>query len=198
MDIQKLISIDNNSNVYIGNYWVYIDRDDNIDFLKISKKLNTKETHNKKIANHKLKAKMIDEELEKIDDNFYDEEDINNIQHYLSNPETKYVDHYDIDKDIDDAYYIINGDYNLCDHTYDNSNYEAYFIDHKTNSTIFYSQIVGDNPFYRITFYTDNTVKLNLIGTKIKNFKLDISVSNLDDITDIKCVYIDTEYSINL
>ena len=187
--LSELISIDCNGNLYIGNYWVYINKNDELDFMKLDKLTFDKPDKINKVINQQLKATMIDKEIDKImndedGDNFIDEEDQNNAEFYINNPETKYVNYVDFECDLNDesdSYYLITGDYKLAinEYNFTNANYEVYFVDIKNNSTIFYTQIINDNPFYRITVNSDNTIKLNLIGTKIKTFKLTYDTDNI-------------------
>lgn len=198
MDIKECISIDVNGNLYINNYWVFINKDDEIDFLKIKDLTfnisKVDENNTKKLTNQLLKAKMIEDELDNIinsgdGNNYIDEEDQNNVQFYIHNPEAKYVNYYDINNDeFRDSYYILSGEYKLANNNFDNANYEVFFIDSKLKTPIFYTQIVNDSPFYRITVFTDNTIKLNLIGTKIKTFIISIENDN------INAKIINTEY----
>jgi len=187
MDIKNYISIDSNGNLYINNFWVYINKDDNIDFLKINNLSFDNPKNTQKISNQLFKAKMINEEIDNVlnageGNNFIDEDDQNNVAFFINNPETKYVNYYDridndfYDNNINNSYYMIFGEYKLAKNNlnFDNSNYEAYFIDSKLNTPIFYTQIINDNAYYRISVYTNNTIKLNLIGTMIKTFSINI------------------------
>jgi hypothetical protein len=205
MAVQDIISIDSTGNLYIGNYWVYINRDDEISFLKIYNfNINNSTQTNNKIINQQLKAKLIDDEIDialnnNDENNFIDEEDQNNVEFYINNPETKYINYIedviDFDDIYDTSYYMLYGDYKLATHNmdFDNANYEAYLVDTKTNATIFYTKIINDNPFYRITINTDNTIKLNLIGSKIKTFKINIDdIDDISNITNISCKLIET------
>jgi len=179
--ISERISIDLAGNLYIDNYWVYINKDDELDFMKIDNLSFEKPDKVVSIKNQNLKARMIDDEIENVlksgdGNNFIDEDDENNVNFYVNNPETKYVNYIEYDNDNDeisnDSYYMLNGSYKLAKNNYnfDNANYEVYFID--INIVTFYTQIINDNPFYRITVSTDNYIKLNIIGSKIKTFKL--------------------------
>ena len=175
-----IISIDSTGNLYIHDYWVYITKEDELGFIKIDKINFTKPDEINNIKNQKFKAKMIDDEIDNVlnsgdGNNFIDEDDENNVNFYLNNPETKYINYIDYNEDDKtiDSYYILNGDYTLAQNNYnfDNANYEVYCIDNN-NTVTFYTQIINDNPFYRITISSDYSIKLNIIGTKIKTFKL--------------------------
>ena len=202
-NITDLIALDNKGNLYIGNYWVYINKNDELDFLELdlNKLTFDKPVNVNKVINQQFKATLIDKEIDVIlndedGNNFIDEEDQNNVEFYINNPETKYINYIedviDFDDIYDTSYYMLYGDYKLATHNmdFDNANYEAYLVDTKTNATIFYTKIINDNPFYRITINTDNTIKLNLIGSKIKTFKLNIN--DISNITNISCKLIET------
>ena len=178
--ISERISIDSAGNLYIDNYWVYINKDDELDFMKIDNLSFEKPDKVVSIKNQNLKARMIDDEIENVlksgdGNNFIDEDDENNVNFYVNNPETKYVNYIEYDNNDEisnDSYYMLNGSYKLAKNNYnfDNANYEVYFKD--INTVTFYTQIINDNAFYRITVSTDNYIKLNIIGSKIKTFKL--------------------------
>ena len=178
--ISERISIDLAGNLYIDNYWVYINKDDELDFMKIDNLSFENPDKVVSIKNQNLKARMIDDEIENVlksgdGNNFIDEDDENNVNFYVNNPETKYVNYIEYDNNDEisnDSYYMLNGSYKLAKNNYnfDNANYEVYFKD--INTVTFYTQIINDNAFYRITVSTDNYIKLNIIGSKIKTFKL--------------------------
>ena len=178
-NLKDLISIDLAGNLYINGYWVYINKDDELGFMKIDNLTFDKPKNIINVKNQNFKAKMIDDEIKNVlnsgdGNNFIDEDDENNVNFYLNNPETKYINYIDYDQDENtiDSYYMLNGDYKLAQNNYnlDNANYEVYSIDN--NIVTFYTQIINDNPFYRITISSDYSIKLNIIGTKIKTFKL--------------------------
>ena len=199
LNIQDIVSVDSTGNLYIGNYWVYINKDDELSFMKLESLTFEKPDIFTKLTNQHLKRKMIDDEIDIAlnngdGNNFIDEDDQNNVQFYINNPETKYVNYIEYDGTNDDnSFYIINGEYKLAinNFKFENSNYEIYFMDSKINSPIFYTQIINDNSFYRISIYTDNTIKLNIIGTKIKTFKLNFD-SNLNITSNL--IYVDIVY----
>ena len=94
-NIYELVSIDSTGNLYIGDYWVYINKDDDLDFMKINNLSFEKPDKIISIKNQNLKAKMIDDEIENVlksgdGNNFIDEDDENNVNFYVNNPETKY------------------------------------------------------------------------------------------------------------
>jgi len=210
-DFNDIIYIDVNSNLYIKDYWVYINKNDELDFFKVN---NLNKSKNKKLVNkfktQGLKAKLIDEEIEKVigdgDENFIDEDDENNVRHYVQNPETKYVEYYDDyidDSDMNEEekqpYFDINGNYKLIDNKkFGLSNYEVYYMNASTNMPIFYTTIKLDNPLYRISVFTNQIIKLNIIGTKIKSFEINITNINNDTDIIITSKLIDTYYTLNI
>ena len=96
--MEELISVDSTGNLYLGNYWVYINRDDELSFMKLDSLTFEKPNTFNKLGNQQLKGKMIDDELEIAlntgdGNNFMDEEEQNNVQFFINNPETKYVNY---------------------------------------------------------------------------------------------------------
>ena len=65
-----------------------------------------------------------------------DEDDHDNVNFYLNNPETKYINYidYDADDTNNDSYYMCHGNYKLAHNSYEfgNANYEVYFTDNNT------------------------------------------------------------------
>lgn len=205
------ITYDKNGNIYIKDQLLYIDRDENICFEKINK-VNLQ--HNNSNINYPeysishpqnqtqfLKAKVINDEISKVlenDKDIFDDEDQMNIQNYLYNPETMYIneskenikktkDSNEIESDEDDEddeidqiesehepYYSSYGDLPTSLVTLSNANYETYVVNSKTLNVLFNNMYQNDNPIYRITIYTNNTIKLNIIGTKNIMFKYTI------------------------
>ena len=190
INLDTHLFVDKNGNAYIDNYLVSIDKNDCIEFIKTNEQQNgNKYANAKKLKPIELKVRMINDELDKIrecdgenmydDDEEDDEEDRLNIQHYISNPETKYVEYKEDNDDEDDSdditgpYYNIDGEYNESSIEMENAMYETYYIDsEKVSHVIFYTTIRKDNPIYRISFYTNNIIMLNIIGSSMKYFKM--------------------------
>jgi len=184
------INIDRNSNLYIDNFWITINKHNELEGVYIDKKSEVNDKKNitimekldtKKI-NRKLQAKMIDNEITKYIENdeevFNDEEDdILMLDNYIYNPETKYIDYhvdYDHSEVDDEPYFDINGIANYSDNQLELSNYEFYYFGLDSNDLKFYTSIINDNPFYRISYYEiANEFKLNIIGECIKTFKFE-------------------------
>ena len=78
----------------------------------------------------------------------------------------------DVEEDVEDEededeepYIMINGDFNMFKTDFDLANYEVFMLD-SNNSLFSYTEIVNDNPLYRITVHSKNRIELNIIGTK--------------------------------
>jgi len=92
-------SVDNNGNLYFNNYWLYINKDDNIDFFKVNNEIISKVSTDIKDKEELLQIKMIETEIEDLKnkfndiDNAYDftEEDVLHFKKYIYNPELKFV-----------------------------------------------------------------------------------------------------------
>jgi len=182
------IAIDQNSNLYINNFWITINKNNDLDSVYIEKnkdesdkekKVTISEKLDKKV-NRKLQAKLIDDEIIKYienDEELYDddEDDLQMIENYIHNPETKYInyDNDEINSDEEEPYYDINGLANYSENSLDLSNYEFYYFGSDSNDLKYYTTIINDNPFYRISYYeSTNEIKLNIIGESIKTYKI--------------------------
>jgi hypothetical protein len=92
-------SVDNNGNLYIDNFWLYINKDNNIDFFKVNNNIISKVSIEIKEKEEPLQIKMIESEIEDLkkkfndEDNAYDftEEDVLHFKKYIYNPELKFV-----------------------------------------------------------------------------------------------------------
>jgi hypothetical protein len=177
MNFQEHFSIDKEGNLYFDDKWIYINRYDNIDFYQIKLNKNIKKISNDiKTKEDPLQIKVIEEELKDIKERFVDsdnlddfgENEVMHFQNYLYNPEFKYIrpTFNTSDEEIDVAPYIlINGNFNKIETEFDISNYEVFIVD-SYNNLLCYTEIVNDNPLYRITIYSNNRIELNIIGTK--------------------------------
>lgn len=184
------IKIDRNSNLYINNHWISINKNNELDGILIKNKSENKsltiiEKLDTKI-NRKLQAKLIDEEISKFIENdeevFDDDDDINMISNYIYNPETKFINYheeYDSNDDNIEPYYDINGIAEISDNILDLSNYEFYYFGLDSNDLKYYTLIINDNPIYRISYYENlNELTLNIIGDIIKRFKIIEDIEN--------------------
>ncbi len=191
-------SVDKAGNLFFDNYWVYIDGDYNLDFYQVNlNKILTKLSEEITKKEEALQVKVIEKEIEefknKINDDEndyeYEENEVLHLQNYLYNPEYKYIKQYhkeslnEDDNDVnnennndsdenEEPYININGDFNLVRTDFDLSNYEVFMIDSNKN-LLSYTEIVNDDPIYRINIYENKKIELNIIGTKniIFNFE---------------------------
>ena len=192
------IKIDSNSNLYINNHWISINKNNDLEAIFIGAKIEDKiEDKNKdkkvkiieqldKKINRKLQAKLIDDEISKFienDEDVYDDDDdtIQLISNYIYNPETKYINYHEnnnndeeYNEEYEEVYYDINGLADLSEHKLDLSIYEFYYFGSDANDLKYYTRIINDNPIYRISYYESlNELRLNFIGDKIKVFKIE-------------------------
>lgn len=191
------IKIDSNSNLYINNYWITINRNNDLEAVLIETKSVDKEDKENKVKivdklnkkiNRKLQAKLIDDEISKFienDEEIYDEDDdIQMITNYISNPETKFINYHEEydDDSVDDLepYYDINGIAEFSPNLLDLSMYEFYYFGSDSNDLKYYTRIINDNPIYRISYYeSKNQLRLNIIGETIKTFEIKMNKENL-------------------
>jgi len=185
------IKIDLNSNLFINDQWITINKENKLEAIK----LNVNNFHKDKIhinnkldSNYALQAKIIDEKIKLLDDDEEidadDEDDVQLLQNYIYSPETKYTNInnqilYDEDNELNsqdiEPYYDITGNPELSEFELDLSLYEFYYFKTDENDLQYYTSIVNDNPIYRISYYEkDNIIKLNLIGYLIRTFKIQI------------------------
>ncbi len=205
-------SVDNNGNLYFDNYWLYINKDNHIDLFKVNNNIISKVSTEIKEKEELLQIKMIESEIEDLkkkfndEDNAYEftEEDVLHFKKYIYNPELKFVkekhqskeeqikyqlNHDDIieeDEDetkINEPYIVISGDFNLNNNNFDDiSNYEVYVIDN--NNLVAYTELVNDNPLYRINILVNSKIQLqlNIIGTKTITYDIEKIDDNEENI----------------
>jgi hypothetical protein len=196
-------SVDNNGNLYFDNYWLHINKDNHIDFFKVNNNIISKVSTEIKEKEEPLQIKMIESEIEDLkkkfndEDNAYEftEEDVLHFKKYIYNPELKFVkekhqskeeqikyqlNHDDINEDdedetnINEPYIMISGDFNLNNNNFDDiSNYEVYVIEN--DNLIAYTELVNDNPLYRISILVNSKIQiqLNIIGTKTITYDIE-------------------------
>jgi hypothetical protein len=194
------IKIDSNSNLYINNHWISINKDNNLEavFIEFKTEDDDSDKQNKvkilekldKKINRKLQAKMIDDEISKFienDEEVFDDCDdsVQMISNYIHNPETKFINYHQEDDNEDDSvddeepYFDINGIADFSSNQLDLSLYEFYYFGSDSNDLRYYTRIVNDNPIYRISYYeSSNEIKLNIIGESIKTFKIKTNKEN--------------------
>ncbi len=205
-------SVDNNGNLYFDNYWLYINKDNHIDLFKVNNNIISKVSTEIKEKEELLQIKMIESEIEDLkkkfndEDNAYEftEEDVLHFKKYIYNPELKFVkekhqskeeqikyqlNHDDINEDDEDdtntnePYIVISGDFNLNNNNFDDiSNYEIYVID--SDNLVAYTELVNDNPLYRINILVNSKIQLqlNIIGTKTITYDIEKIDDNEENI----------------
>jgi predicted RNA-binding protein Jag len=180
-------SLDSNGNLYIDDYWVHVNRYDHLDFYKVNSESTIQKVSEEiKLKEDALHIKVIEKEIESLQKKYNEEENeedfdeiaANHLTKYVFNPELKYIkeNHMNEENDSDEEIYndpkiIITGDFNLNNYEFDISNYEVYTID-SSNNLIAYTNIINDNPLYRITLSERNELHLNIIGTKTIYYKI--------------------------
>lgn len=183
-------------------YMFEINKDNQVSLFEINPNkitINLNNTNEKNIENKKkinkqnaLHIKSIENAIDEIEE-LSDEEkeqytDIaEQYNMYKYNPEKRYYkeEPHTIDSDDNDYEsrieiyennYEKNNENNLIKITsdFDMPSFETLIINGNENSTnlIFRTEIINDQPLYRITIYTDGIIYLNIIGTKIIKFNI--------------------------
>jgi hypothetical protein len=188
-------SLDSKGNLYFDDYWVHVNRYDHLDFYKVKNNTTIQKVSEEiKLKEDPLHIKVIEKEIESLQKKYTEEENeedfdevaANHLTKYVFNPELKYIkenhnvqdNDNDMDSDMDtESKIIITGDFNLNSYDFDIANYEVYTIDSSNNLTA-YTNIINDNPLYRITISERDEIHLNIIGTKIIYYKIKDSDNN--------------------
>jgi len=187
-------SLDSKGNLYFDDYWVHVNRYDHLDFYKVKNNTTIQKVSEEiKLKEDPLHIKVIEKEIESLQKKYTEEENeedfdevaANHLTKYVFNPELKYIkenhttdNNEDNDSDMDiESKIIITGDFNLNSYDFDIANYEVYTIDSANNLTA-YTNIINDNPLYRITISERDEIHLNIIGTKIIYYKIKDSENN--------------------
>jgi hypothetical protein len=183
-----VLSHDVNGNLYITDdkdvYVFIIGALDVLMLMKVDAKrfeLNKPITHKKiEHSNGKygLKTKIIDNIIEDQSDDDIEEDEQEIIKKYTYKPDDKFcsIDYSSDDDDVyDEPYFKFFG---ICDESevqMDISIYETVIISGGISSqhVIFKSVIANDSLSYRISIHTDGFVKFNIIGSKIKTYKIE-------------------------
>lgn len=183
-------------------YMFEINKDNQVSLFEINPNkitINLNNTNEKNIENIKkinkqnaLHIKSIENAIDEIEEMSDEEkEQYNDIAEqynmYKYNPEKRYykeephiIDSDDnADNDDESRIEIYENNYeknNLIKITsdFDMPSFETLIISGNENSTniIFRTEIINDQPLYRITIYTDGIIYLNIIGTKIIKSKI--------------------------
>ncbi len=180
--LEKIINKNNN---LITNY-------DNLSAIENKLKKAQKE--------NKLHMKSMNEAINEIDKN--DLEDYNEAQiqdiadtynEFVHNPEYKYYNQNeqefsDDDCYDDDIYNIFNFHYvqydsiNKSELLFDPPCYEFLVLDGtpQNSQLVIRSQLTNNQPFYRVSFYTNGYIELNIIGTKINSYNFNCNTIELN------------------
>ena len=194
------LGFDEAGNIYLDKddkiYMFEIDKDNKITLFEVNQNKITKKSDNniyKKInKQNALHIKTVENAIEEVEE-MSDEEreqyaDIaEEYDLYKYNPEKRYYhdETYIIDsEDNDDERHIqIYDNYNKLiqiSSDFDIPSFETLIINGNENSNnlIFRTEIINDQPLYRITIYTTGIILLNIIGTKIVRFVFDYDKLN--------------------
>ena len=192
------VKVDTNGNIYFVDgeeyYFLYIDGKNNLVLYLLNKEraidIEKEDLKLKKIIKHtNLKSRIVNEQLDVEDDETNDDEDEQRlIRHHLYNPEDKWyeIEHDNDEDDVvakeeceeeDDEYIITYSFYGICDkskYLLPYSIYDTIIIngDVTDTSVSFRSSIKNDSNYYNLTLYTMGYVKLNIIGSIIKQYEL--------------------------
>jgi hypothetical protein len=185
-------SLDSKGNLYFDDYWIHVNRYDHLDFYKINNSSTIQKVSEEiKLKENPLHIKVIEKEIEDLQKKYNEEENeedfdeiaANHLTKYVFNPELKYIkenhnhESDEEDEDDEDPKISITGDFNLNNYNFEISNYEVYTID-SSNNLIAYTNIINDNPLYRITLSERDEIHLNIIGTKTIYYKIKESQNN--------------------
>jgi hypothetical protein len=197
MNFLEHFTIDHTGNLYYDDMLITIDNSNNINFYKVNIKSDIKKISSEIKKENLQIINDIEKELEQLkertnnEDNDFDDNEIFKLQEYLYNPELKYIiqeDNYESDEE-QQPYIKINGNFNLIESYFDLANYEVFILDSNKN-LLSYTQLINDNPIYRIIIYEDNKIELNIIGTKNILYKFDNTdnIINNNILDSIICV----------
>ncbi len=206
----SVFEYDSNGNILIKKnneyYMLGIDREDDICFEKIHNLIyNENQKKTKSIhtdIGNKLHIKSMEEAVNEIDHNIdlqdYGEDQIQEIADTYNeikiNPEYQYYknESYELDNecyndDEPNEFEIYTNSIINSNLQYEPPSFET--IIYKQNKVELRTQLLNNQPFYRINIHLEGKIQLNIIGTKIKSYDFDMNT------LDIKKV---DENSINL
>jgi hypothetical protein len=180
--LEKIINKENNT----------IEKYDNLPNIETKLKKGQKE--------NKLHMKTMNEAINEINKNDLEDFDESQIQdiadtynEFVHNPEYQYYNQDEQEFSDDDCYDddIINK-FNFHYVSYENINkskllfdppcYEFLVLDgsRQNSQLVIRSQLINNQPFYRLSFYTDGHIELNIIGTKINSYIFNFDTIELD------------------
>ncbi len=180
--LEKII---NKTNNLIKNY-------DNISSIESKLKKAQKE--------NKLHMKSMNEAINEIDKNDvedFDEAQIQDIvdtyNEFTHNPEYKYYNQDEQEFSDEDCYdddiqnkfnfhYVRFESINKSELLFDPPCYEFLILDGtpQNSQLVFRSQLLNNQPFYRLSFYTNGYIELNIIGTKINSYILNFNTMEIN------------------
>lgn len=196
---------DNNGNLLIKKdeeyFMINIDRNDDICFEKIYNKIyNDIPAKFNKIDNNilnKLHMKSMEEAANEIDENLdledFSEDQIQEIAETYNeikiNPEYQSYKNYDYELDSECYDNEESNQFEIFTNTIKNSSliYEPPSFEtilYKNNMVQLRTQIINNQPFYRISIHTDGRIYLNIIGTKIKIYSFDSNTMEIKKIDE--------------
>jgi len=197
-------SVDNNGNLYFNNYWLYINKDDNIDFFKVNNEIISKVSTDIKDKEELLQIKMIETEIEDLKnkfndiDNAYDftEEDVLHFKKYIFNPELKFVKEKHQSKEEQIKHQLNHDDINMdddiddIDETNVNEPYIAINGDFNLNNNNFDDVanyevyvVMNDNLISYTELINDNPLYRISIIVKLNKLQLQLNIIGTKTIT---------------
>jgi hypothetical protein len=176
----------------INKYDNTIDKYDNLSGIENKFKKSQQE--------NKLHMKSMNEAINEIDKNNVEDFDESQIQdiadtynEFVHNPEYKYYNQDEQEFSDDDCYddnvdnkfnfhYICYENINKSDLVFDAPCYEFIVLNGSPQDSqlVIRSQLTNNQPFYRLSFYTNGHIDLNIIGTKINSYVLNINNMELN------------------
>jgi hypothetical protein len=196
---------DDNGNIYIcdkNNHNIYILNIDSNDDIKLEKIINKIYNDNETVVSpikkittkNDLHMKSMAEAINEINENEFEdynqeqiEELTNTYNNFVINPEYKYYNDEEIELSDEDCYdddepnkFVFYGNLNKSKLLYDPAFYESIILDgNQQNSQLYFrTHLYNNQPFYRITFFSNGIINLNIIGTKINTYQ--INFDNLE------------------
>ena len=205
-DINGNLYIKNNDDIYM----FCINSSDDVFLEKIiNKEDNTIQKYDNITVDNKLKKspkenqlhmKSMNEAINEIDKNNLEDFDESQIQditdtynEFVHNPEYKYYNQDEQEFSDEDCYdddihnkfnfhYIRYDSINKSELLFDPPCYEFLVLDGSLQNSqlVIRSQLTNNQPFYRLSFYTNGNIELNIIGTKINSYSLNFNLMEVN------------------
>jgi hypothetical protein len=201
----SVFEYDSNGNIFINKnneyYILEINKDDDVYFQKIHNLIyNENQKKTKSIITdigNKLHIKSMEEAVNEIDHNIdlqdYGEDQIQEIADTYNeikiNPEYQYYknESYELDNECynDDE----PNEFEIYTNSIQNSNlqYEPPFFEtiiYKQNKVELRTQLLNNQPFYRINIHLEGKIQLNIIGSKIKFYNFDMNTLEIKKVDE--------------